>query len=69
MNEPGSHPEMEQRPRRAGPDPVFTARFVFHEEPAILEKLERAAFRSGHSVAAEIRAAVRYWLDAWETES
>jgi hypothetical protein len=55
---------MDQRPRRGGPDAVFTARFVFHEEPAILEKLEQLAFRSGHSVAAEIRSAIRYWISA-----
>jgi hypothetical protein len=35
---------------------------VLQEEPQIISRLEDAAERSGHSVAAEIRAALRWWL-------
>jgi hypothetical protein len=39
---------------------------VLQEEPEVIRRLEQAAELSGHSVAAEIRAAVRWWLK--ETE-
>jgi hypothetical protein len=39
---------------------------VLQEEPEVICRLEAAAERSGHSVAAEIRAALRWWLK--ETE-
>jgi hypothetical protein len=64
MNEPTLVPETVQRPRRGGPDPVFTASFRFQEDPAVLKELEALASSSGHSVAAEIRSAVRYWIAA-----
>jgi hypothetical protein len=68
MSEPGDTLKSVQRQRRGGPDPVFTASFRFQEDPAILKRLEEHASDSGHSVAAEVRAAIRYWLSAWETE-
>jgi hypothetical protein len=43
---------------------VFTASFRFQEDPAVLKELEALASRSGHSIAAEIRSAVRYWIAA-----
>jgi hypothetical protein len=64
MNESTLAPETVQRPRRGGPDPVFTASFRFQEDPAVLKELEALASRSGHSIAAEIRSAVRYWIAA-----
>jgi hypothetical protein len=45
---------------------VFTASFRFQEDPAVLKELEALASRSGHSIAAEIRSAVRYWISATE---
>ena len=55
--------------RRPGPPARYRARVVLMEEPEIVEKLDRSAIKAGHSVAAEIRAAVRSWLSAWESES
>ena len=54
---------------RPGPPPRFTSRVVVMEQPEVLAKLEQLASDSGHSVAAEIRSAIRYWLQAWESES
>ena len=39
--------------------PIFTARVTLREDPRVLEALERRAYRAGHSVSDEIRAAVR----------
>jgi len=35
---------------------------VLQEEPEVIRRLEAAAELSGDSVAAEIRAALRWWL-------
>lgn len=69
MSEPRDATDTVQRPRRGGPDPVFTASFRFQEDPAILKQIEELASNAGHSVAAEIRRALRFWLEAWETGS
>jgi hypothetical protein len=57
-----------KRPRvRADRQPArYIRRLVVLEEPRVVEKLEELASASGHSVAAEIRGAVRYWISAWE---
>lgn len=52
--------------RNLGERPRFTTRIVFLETPEVAQTLERFAAESGRSVAAEIRAAVRYWIRAWE---
>jgi len=44
----------------------FTHRIVALEEPRIVEELESLAYGSGSSVAAQVRAAIRYWLQAHE---
>jgi hypothetical protein len=44
----------------------FTRRFVFYEEPAVIAKINELAVQTGHSLSAEIRAALRYWVKAWE---
>jgi hypothetical protein len=46
----------------------FSKRINFFENPAIAEKLERLATSSGHSLAAEIRQALRFWISAWGSE-
>lgn len=52
--------------RRPGPEARFTSKIVVHEEPQVVRELGEAAERSGGSVAAEIRRAIRYWLSANE---
>jgi plasmid stability protein len=47
---------------------VFTARMVVMERPEIAEEVSRRAAASGRSLAAEVRAAIRYWLDGWGSE-
>jgi hypothetical protein len=42
----------------------FTRRVVFLEEPEVAEWLEHHAESWGHSLAAEIRCAIRYWRAA-----
>jgi plasmid stability protein len=42
----------------------FSRRLVIHEAPAVAKELERLAVEHGHSVAAEVRAAVRERLAA-----
>ena len=69
MSGPGDILQSVQRPRRGGPDPVFTASFRVQEEPAIPKRLEEHASDSRHSVAAEVRAAIHYWLSARESGS
>lgn len=49
--------------------PRFTRRLVFMEEPEVAETLERYANESGRSVGAEIRGAIRYWIEAWTNEN
>lgn len=44
--------------------PRFTARIVILEQPEVAERVAQAAEIAGHSVAAEIRGAIRYWLEA-----
>ncbi len=44
----------------------FTARIPFFERPEVAEKLARMADQNGHSLAAEIRGAVRFWIQSWE---
>jgi hypothetical protein len=44
----------------------FTQRLVVMEEPEVIESLQQQARDSGHSVAAEVRAALRYWRSVWE---
>jgi hypothetical protein len=66
MSDPGDATETVRSQHRPGPPPRFTGRLVLQEEPEVIRRLEQAAELSGHSVAAEIRAAVRWWLK--ETE-
>jgi len=42
--------------------PTFVRRVVFAEDPAIARTLEERAVAHGHTVAAEVRAAVREHL-------
>ena len=44
----------------------FTRRVSFYEEPDMVAAVEELARDSGRSTAAEIRAAIRYWLRANE---
>ncbi len=44
------------------PGPVLIRRVVLHEEPEVVEELQRRARRQARSLGAEIRAAVRAWL-------
>jgi hypothetical protein len=44
----------------------FTARLVVLETPDIARKIARMAESSGHSLAAEVRAALRFWIAQWE---
>jgi hypothetical protein len=46
--------------------PRFTARLVVMEEPAVVEKLDQWSQENGRSLASEVRAAIRYWISAWE---
>ena len=46
----------------------FTARMVVMERAEIAEEVSRRAAASGRSLAAEVRAAIRYWLDGWGSE-
>ena len=54
---PTAAPEAVERPR-------FSQRLVILETPEIAERVVEAAEIAGHSVAAEIRGAIRYWLQA-----
>jgi hypothetical protein len=47
---------------------VFTARMVVMERPELVEEMSRRAAASGRSLGAEVRAAIRYWLDGWASE-
>lgn len=40
----------------------FTRRVHLAEEPSVVADLESMAVESGHSLAAEFRMAVRWWL-------
>lgn len=44
----------------------FTHRVVFFETPELADKLAAMAHEQGHSLAAEIRGAVRHWINSWE---
>lgn len=44
----------------------FTRKVAFFEAPELVEVIERLARESGRSMAAEIRAALRYWVSANE---
>jgi hypothetical protein len=46
----------------------FSGHLCFHDDPFVLERLERAAKRDGASTAAIVRSAVRMWLSAHEEE-
>jgi ribose 1,5-bisphosphokinase PhnN len=46
----------------------FTRRLVIYESPAAVEKLEALADAAGHSVAAEVRYAIRRWFLANEED-
>ncbi len=41
----------------------FTRRVAFHEEPAVVAELERLAASWGHSMASEVRSAIRFWIE------
>lgn len=56
-------PEQDQDAGRAR----FTHRLVVMEDPLIVEKVSDLAESAGHSVAAEVRGAVRYWIRQWES--
>jgi hypothetical protein len=47
----------------------FVGRFVFHDEPQVLEALERVAASHGVSVASVVRSAIRMWLREYGAES
>jgi hypothetical protein len=40
----------------------FTRRVTFHERPSIVAGLQKLAEARGHSLASEIRNALRYWI-------
>jgi hypothetical protein len=40
----------------------FSARFAYHDDPQVFERLERAAHAEATSAAAIVRSAVRHWL-------
>ncbi|MDP9329996.1 MAG: ribbon-helix-helix domain-containing protein [Actinomycetota bacterium] len=44
----------------------FTHRLQVHEDPNIAEQIRKLSRDSGRSLAAEVRAAIRYWLQANE---
>ena len=46
----------------------FTGRFAFHDDPHVLERLERAAADEGTSAASVVRSAVRHWLAEHDDE-
>jgi len=59
----------EVRGSQAAPDSGrFTRRLTFFEEPAVATDLEQLARDRGCSTAAEIRAAIRWWLRAHEDD-
>ncbi|HUE95085.1 MAG TPA: hypothetical protein VMN39_00410 [Longimicrobiaceae bacterium] len=43
----------------------YTTRMVILEEPAVAAKITHMAHERGHSVAAEVRGALRYWIAEW----
>ena len=47
----------------------FTARLVAMGDPAVIEKLTEMSRGAGHSLAAEVRGALRFWIAAWEESS
>ena len=53
---------------QAAPEPVerrrYTARLVVLETHEMAEQVVRMAEAAGHSTAAEVRQALRYWLQA-----
>jgi hypothetical protein len=46
----------------------FRRRFVFHDDPQVLEQLQRAAFDEATSAASIVRSAVRSWLREHEDD-
>jgi hypothetical protein len=46
----------------------FSRRLQIHEDPAVIEKLQEYALDSGRSVAAEVRAALRWWIRGHDEE-
>jgi hypothetical protein len=44
----------------------FSKRIVVLEQPTIAAKLEEMAAASGHSVGAEVRGAIRWWIQSVE---
>ena len=40
----------------------YTGRLVVMEEPEVVEELNRLAHLAGHSLAAEVRQAIRWWI-------
>jgi predicted DNA-binding protein len=46
----------------------FVRRVAFHEEPEVLQRLEELAHDNGRSLAAELRGAIRYWLDCHQED-
>ncbi len=49
-------------------EPRYTQRIVILEEPKVIERVRGMAEASGHSLAAEIRQALRWWLRSNESE-
>jgi hypothetical protein len=44
----------------------FTKRIVVLEEPRVAVRMEELARASGHSTAAEVRGAIRWWIRSLE---
>jgi hypothetical protein len=42
----------------------YSTRLVVLEEPRVIEQVRQLALENGHSLGAEVRQALRYWLDA-----
>lgn len=59
---------MAQKRRRGGPEPRFSRRVAFMEQPEVVALMEELAVENGRSLASEIRVALRYWLKAGQEE-
>jgi hypothetical protein len=46
----------------------FTRRLVVLEEPRVAARIEELAGEAGHSMSAEIRTAVRWWIRSIENQ-
>ena len=52
--------------RTLGDPPRYTHRLVVLEEGQVVDRLASMASESGHSLSAEVRSAIRFWIKAWD---